>query len=104
MQVDLDVLRNLNIARVTTDKTHYVRMVDIPQPFRAEFRAWMFLGQCPAIDGEDSYGCKYEHDFEGYRQERLTGIFRKWRGTPPWELSHYRSPEDSDQQLEQGER
>lgn len=24
MQVDLDVLRNLKIARVTTDKTHYV--------------------------------------------------------------------------------
>ncbi|MBX4004188.1 hypothetical protein [Ralstonia pickettii] len=52
MQADLEVLRNLRIARVTADKTHSVRLVDIPQPFRAEFRAWMFLGRRPGIEGE----------------------------------------------------
>jgi len=93
MKADLDVLRNLKIERVTADKTYYVRLVDIPEPFRAEFRAWMYLAQIPVIDGEDPYGCMYEHDFEGYRQERLKGVYRKWRGTPPWELSHYEPPE-----------
>ena len=96
MQANLEVLRNLNIARVTADKTHYVRLVDIPQPFRAEFRAWMFLGQCPGIEGEGWCACMYEHDFEGYRQERLKGVYRKWRGRAPWELSHYEPPEDDE--------
>lgn len=94
MQANLDVLRNLNIARVTTDKTHYVRLIDIPQPFRAEFRAWMHFGTCPGIEGEVYCGCMYQHDFEGYRQERLNGVYRKWRGKAPWELSHYQLPAD----------
>ena len=79
MHADLEVLRTLNIARLAPDKTHYVRLADIPQPFRAEFRAWMGLGQCPVVEGEDRFGCMYEHDFEGYRQERLRGVYRKWR-------------------------
>lgn len=96
MQADLDVLRNLSIARMTADKTYYVRLADIPEPFRAEFRAWMYLAQIPVVAGEDPYGCMYEHDFEGYRQERLKGIYRKWRGRAPWELSHYEPPENDD--------
>lgn len=59
MQADLEVLRNLNIARVTADNTNYIRLVDIPEPFRSEFRAWMRLGQCPVIEGEDWCGCMY---------------------------------------------
>ncbi len=93
MWADLDALLNLKIERVAADGTHYVRLADIPQPFRAEFRAWMRLAQIPVIEGEDPYGCMYEHDFEGYRQERLKGVYRKWQGTPPWELSHYEPPE-----------
>ncbi|AGH86302.1 hypothetical protein L665_04813 [Ralstonia solanacearum SD54] len=31
----------------------------------------------------------YQHDFEGYRQERLSGTYRKWQGKAPWELPHY---------------
>lgn len=92
MQADLGVLRHLNIARVALDRTHYVRLADIPQPFRAEFRAWMRLGQCPVVEGEGWFGCMYEHDFEAYRQERLKGVYRKWQGTAPWELSHYKPP------------
>ncbi|CCF98281.1 hypothetical protein B7R77_12330 [Ralstonia solanacearum K60] len=94
MQADLEALRNLNIERVTADNTHYVRLVDIPQPFRAEFRAWMYFGTRPGIEGEDSLGCMYQHDFEGYRQERLKAVYRKWRGKAPWELSHYVAPDD----------
>lgn len=90
MQADLEILRNLNIARVSADKTYYVRLADIPQPFRAEFRAWMRLGQCPVVEGEDR--CMYQHDFEAYRQERLKGVYRKWQGKAPWELSHYEAP------------
>ncbi|EPX94550.1 hypothetical protein [Ralstonia sp. AU12-08] len=97
MQADLEVLHNLKIARVSTDNTHYVRLVDIPQPFRAEFRAWMSLGQCPVIEGEDWCGCMYQHDFEGYRQERLKGVYRKWQGAAPWELPHYAPPANGDQ-------
>lgn len=93
MKADLEMLRNLKIARETSDRTHYVRLADIPEPFRAEFRAWMYLAQIPVIEGEDPYGCMYEHDFEGYRQERLKGVYRKWRGTPPWDLPNYRPPE-----------
>jgi len=93
MEADLEVLRNLKIGRVTVERTHYVRLADIPEPFRAEFRAWMSLAQIPVIEGEDSYGCMYEHDFDGYRRERLMGVYRKWQGTPPWELSSYRAPE-----------
>ncbi len=89
MPDDLEVLRNLNIVRVAIDKTHYVRLIDIPQPFRAEFRAWMRLGQCPVVEAEGWGGCMYHHDFEGYRQERLNGVYRKWQGRAPWELSHY---------------
>lgn len=100
MHEHLEVLRNLSIARVAADKTHYVRLVDIPEPFRSEFRAWMYLGQCPGIEGEDLRGCMYEHDFEGYRQERLNGIYRKWRGQAPWELSHYKPPGNDDQRPE----
>lgn len=37
-------------------------------------------------------GCMYQHDFEGYRQERLKGVYRKWHGKAPWELSHYQPP------------
>ncbi|WP_146605464.1 hypothetical protein [Ralstonia pseudosolanacearum] len=96
MEADLEVLRTLNIARVTADRTHYVRLVDIPEPFRAEFRAWMRLGQCPVVEGEDRRGCMYEHDFEGYRQERLRGVYRKWQGKAPWELSHYEAPASDD--------
>ena len=97
MEADLEVLRNLNIARVSCDKTHYVRLSDIPQPFRAEFRAWMHLAQCPVIEGEDLRGCMYRHDFEGYRQERLKGVYRKWQGLAPWELPHFEPPETDDQ-------
>lgn len=96
MKADLEVLRNLTIERVTADKTYYVRLVGIPEPFRAEFRAWMYLAQIPVVEGEDPYGCMYEHDFEGYRQERLKGVYRKWRGMPPWELAHYEPPETSE--------
>ena len=96
MQADLEVLRNLNIARVSADRTHYVRLIDIPQPFRAEFRAWMRLGQCPVVEGEDWCGCMYQHDFEGYRQERLQGVYRKWNGKAPWELPHYTPPVKDD--------
>lgn len=96
MQADLEVLRNLNIARVTADRTHYVRLVDIPEPFRAEFRAWMYLGQCPVIEGEGRRGCMYQHDFEGYRQERLKGVYHKW-SRAPWELLHYAPPANGDQ-------
>ena len=94
MQADLEVLRKLNIARVAVDETRYIRLVDIPQPFRAEFRAWMRLGQSPVVEGEDS-PCMYQHDFEGYRQERLRGVYRKWQGKAPWELSHYEPPADA---------
>lgn len=96
MQADLEVLRNLNIARVAADKTHYVRLVDIPEPFRAEFRAWMYFGACPGIEEEGWRGCMYQHDFEGYRQERLNEGYRKWRGKAPWELPHYEPPADHD--------
>lgn len=96
MQADQEVLRNLKITRVTADSTHYVRLIDIPEPFRAEFRAWMYLAQIPVVGGEDPYGCMYEHDFEGYRQERLKETYRKWRGRAPWELSHYEPPCDGD--------
>lgn len=96
MQADLEVLRNFNIARVSADRTHYVRLIDIPQPFRAEFRAWMRLGQCPVVEGEDWCGCMYQHDFEGYRQERLQGVYRKWNGKAPWELPHYTPPVNDD--------
>lgn len=92
MAADLEVLRNLNIARVSADRTHYVRLADIPEPFRSEFRAWMRLGQCPGIEGEDWRGCMYQHDFEGYRQERLNGVYRKWQGKAPWELPNYEPP------------
>lgn len=47
MQANLEVLRDLNIAQMAADKTHYVRLVDIPEPFLAEFRAWMRLGSAP---------------------------------------------------------
>ncbi|WP_439894405.1 hypothetical protein ACS7SF_22880 (plasmid) [Ralstonia sp. 25C] len=97
MKADLDVLRNLRIARVAPDKTHYVRLIDIPEPFRTEFRAWMRLGQCPVVQSEDRYGCMYHHDFEGYRQERLKGVYRKWSGKAPWELPHYEPPANDDQ-------
>ena len=97
MRADLEVLRNLNIARVTPDRTHYVRLVDIPEPFRAEFRAWMYFGACPGVEGEDQYGCRYQHDFDGYRQERLNGVYRKWQGKAPWELPHYEPPANGDQ-------
>jgi hypothetical protein len=97
MQADLDVLRDLNIARVTVDNTHYVRLADIPEPFRAEFRAWMRFGACPGIEGEGRCGCMYEHDFEGYRQERLKGVYRKWHGKAPWELPHYEPLANDDQ-------
>ena len=98
MQEDLEVLRNLNIARVAADRTHYVRLADIPEPFRAEFRAWMRLGQCPVVDGEEWSGCMYLHDFEGYRQERLKGVYRKWNGKAPWELPHYKQPANDEPQ------
>jgi hypothetical protein len=97
MQADLEVLRNLDIARVAADRTRYVRLIDIPQPFRAEFRAWMRLGQCPVIEGEDGCGCMYQHDFEGYRQERVRGIYSKWQGRAPWELPHFQPPQTDDQ-------
>lgn len=93
MQADLQVLRNLAIERVAANGTYYVRLADIPEPFRAEFRAWIYFAQSPVIEGEDPHGCMYGHDFEGYRQERLKGVYRKWGGTPPWELSHYKPPE-----------
>lgn len=57
MQAELEALRNLNIAPMTVDKTLYVRLAEIPEPFRAEFRAWMYLAQLPVIEGEDAYGC-----------------------------------------------
>jgi hypothetical protein len=96
MQADLDILRNLDIARLTPDsKTLYVRLVDIPQPFRAEFRAWMSVSQCPVISGEDIHGCMYQHDFEDYRRDRLTGNYKKW-GMPPWEIHFYVPPEADD--------
>ena len=97
MWADLEVLRHLNIARVAVDRTHYVRLADIPQPFRAEFRAWMRLAQCPVIEGEGGSRCMSLHDFEGYRRERLHGTYRKWRGTAPWELSHFEPPADEGQ-------
>lgn len=97
MQADLEVLRRLNIVQVAADKTHYVRMEDIPEPFRAEFRAWMRLGQCPVIEGEDWHGCMYHHDFEGYRHERLNGVYRKWQGKAPWELPHYQPPTNTNE-------
>ena len=59
MEADLEVLRRLNIARVSVDRTHYVRLADVPEPFRSEFRAWMRLGQCPGIEGEEWRGCMY---------------------------------------------
>lgn len=39
----------------------------------------------------------YSHDFEGYRQERLSGIYRKWQGRAPWELSRFEPPESDAQ-------
>lgn len=57
----------------------------------------MRLGQCPVIEGEDERGCMYSHDFEGYRQERLSGIYRKWQGRAPWELSRFEPPESDAQ-------
>ena len=62
MQADLEVLRKLNIARVAVDETRYVRLVDIPQPFRAEFRAWMRLGQSPVVEGEDGGTACFDAD------------------------------------------
>jgi len=97
MQADLEVLRSLDIARVTVDNTHYVRLIDIPEPFRAEFRAWMHFGACPGIEGEERCGCMYLHDFQGYRQERLKGVYRKWQGKAPWELPHYEPTANDDQ-------
>lgn len=96
MQAALEVLRNLNIAQVAPDRTYYVRLVDIPEPFRAEFRAWMRFAQCPVVQGEEQRGCMYQHDFEGYRQERLNGVYRKWQGRAPWELPHYEPPVGGD--------
>ena len=53
---------------VSKDNVHYVRIDDIPDPVRAEFRAWLSYAQCPVIDGEGS--CAYAHDFELFRQRR----------------------------------
>jgi len=48
MKADLDVLRNLSIAKPIPDsKMYYVRLIDIPQPFRAEFKAWIGIAACP---------------------------------------------------------
>lgn len=96
MQAELDALRALNIAKLTPDSTIlYVRLVDISQPFRAEFRAWMTGSACPVIPGEDVQGCMYHHDFEDYRRDRLSGHYRKWK-VPPWEIYSYVPPEADD--------
>ena len=31
----------------------------------------------------------YQHSFEGYRQGRLKGVYRKWQDRGPQELPHY---------------
>lgn len=93
-ETDLEALQILRIERVAPapDGRRYVRFADIPEPFRAEFRAWLYLANCPVIDGEDFHGCAWSHDFDGYRSERLHGQFNKWRGVPPWLLKHYEQP------------
>jgi hypothetical protein len=96
MKADLDVLRNLSIAKPIPDsKMYYVRLIDIPQPFRAEFKAWIGISACPGIPGEDPQGCMYLHDFEDFCRDRLTGKYRKW-GVPPWEISFYVPPEEDE--------
>lgn len=97
MKADLDVLRNLNIAKpIPNSKMLYVRLIDIPQPFRAEFSAWMGVSACPVIPGEDPRGCMYQHVFEDFGRDRLTGNYRKW-GVPPWEISFYVPPEEDEE-------
>ena len=60
----LDLSQN---HRVSKD-VHYVRIDEVPEPARTEFRACLRLAQCPVIDGEGP--CAYAHDFELFRQRR----------------------------------
>jgi len=53
---------------VSSDNVHYIRIDEIPEPARTEFRAWLRLAQCPVISGEGP--CAYAHDFEHFRQRR----------------------------------
>ncbi|MFL9910454.1 hypothetical protein [Paraburkholderia sp. RL17-337-BIB-A] len=61
----LDLSQNHSVSE---DNVHYVRVDEIPEPVRTEFRAWLRLAQCPVIDGEGP--CAYAHDFELFRQRR----------------------------------
>ena len=96
MKADVEILRNLKIAKqLPGSKMVYVRLIDIPEPFRSEFLAWMTGSACPVIEGEDPRGCAYDYDFDSYRRDRINGRYGKW-GVPPWEIYSYRPPKEDE--------
>ncbi|GAB3253722.1 hypothetical protein [Chitinimonas naiadis] len=92
--IDMTPLRDFDSFDVDSDgKRPHVYLQELPQPFRAEFDAWLYMATRPSVQATSGKGglSAYRHDFESYRQERLSNQWRKW-GCPPWELQHFTAP------------